>query len=89
MGKEEDDCGIDMADVEVELDDWRLADVAKAPLEVMAADAPLMIRSLLRRVEHDQLLPAKTWVGRGTLRGSPLACTPSAHALNCAKAASS
>ncbi|KAH0356816.1 hypothetical protein KCU81_g685, partial [Aureobasidium melanogenum] len=26
MGKEEDDCGIDIADVEVELDEWRLAD---------------------------------------------------------------
>ena len=58
MGKEEDGCEIDMADVEVEFDELRLADVARAPFEVMAADAPLMIRSLLRSVEHDQLVPA-------------------------------
>ena len=58
MGKEEDGCEIDMADVEVELDELRLADVARAPFEVTAADAPLIIRSLLRSVEHDQLVPA-------------------------------
>jgi hypothetical protein len=58
MGKEEDGCEMDMADAEVELDEWWLAEVARTPGEVMAVDAPLMIRSLLRKVEHDQLVPA-------------------------------